>query len=107
MLRYFSVTEIMFAGRWDSLRTLNHYLQEGLAAYAVSCLPQDRRELVQSLVELLPELALGQRQTGNLVCAAQWLGSSPRLTQAACRHTLALVTYALCADVLCSVVTAY
>ena len=56
----FSVTEIMFAGRWDSLRTLNHYLQEGLAAYAVSCLPQDRRELVQSLVELLPALVAGK-----------------------------------------------
>ena len=31
-----SLTEIMFAGRWESVRTVSRYLQEGLAAYAVS-----------------------------------------------------------------------
>ena len=52
-----SLTEILFAGRWDSLKSLNHYLQEGMAAYAASKLPGERRELVASLANMLPALA--------------------------------------------------
>ena len=50
------LTDIMFAGRWESTRTVSIYLQEGLAAFATSTLSAKSRHLCLELSTELPAM---------------------------------------------------
>ena len=51
-----NLMEIMFHGRWESVKSLTRYLQAGLAAHAVLNLPPGCRARCSCLCALLPQL---------------------------------------------------
>ena len=51
-----SLMEVMFRGRWDNVRTLQHYLQEGFAGLALHRVPRARQAVVAELASLLPAI---------------------------------------------------
>ncbi|MBM4022198.1 MAG: hypothetical protein FJ284_08145 [Planctomycetes bacterium] len=51
-----SLADLMYRGRWDSSRTVSHYLQEGFAALAVSVISAAAAQRVRALSDLLPEV---------------------------------------------------
>ena len=57
-----SVADLRFRGRWDSDKTLSHYLQEGIAALAVCAIPSESQircmelsRLCEPLLAAVPE----------------------------------------------------
>lgn len=48
--------KLLYHGRWDSVRTVQHYLHEGASAAVSSCLPRGASELVLGLSALLEPL---------------------------------------------------
>ena len=52
-----SLTDIMFHGRWASVRSVTHYLQLGAAAVATTRLPPGTGDLCRQLADLLPALS--------------------------------------------------
>ena len=49
-----SLSELMFAGRWDSMKTLSHYMQEGLATSALCKLDPHQHSVCVQLSQSLP-----------------------------------------------------
>ena len=55
-LLYGNLASLMFRGRWDSARTLNHYVHMGLAAMTAATTPLHTTQLVQCLSDGLEDL---------------------------------------------------
>ena len=55
-MRTHQIQELRFRGRWESERSLNHYVQLGLAATAYADLPASARFTIRQLACLAPEL---------------------------------------------------
>ena len=55
-LRCDDLGRLLYHGRWDSVRTVQHYLHEGVAAVTAAALPPRAAALMQQLVRLLPDL---------------------------------------------------
>ena len=51
------LTEAMFHGRWESVKSVTRYLQAGMAAWALSFVPQSSAELISRLSALLSSLS--------------------------------------------------
>ena len=57
LLQSLGLSELMFRGRWDSVKSLTHYLQEGLAGLAICHLSPATAAVVNQLAALLPAAA--------------------------------------------------
>ena len=56
-----SLTDVMFHGRWESVSSVTHYLQMGLAALATAQLPEDAALRCCRLAALLPSVLAAVR----------------------------------------------
>ncbi len=55
-LRHDDLGRLLYHGRWDSVKTVQHYLHEGLAASVAACLPKRASALIMQLDLLLPQI---------------------------------------------------
>ena len=56
-----NLTDIMFKGRWEAPRSVSRYLQAGMAAWAMTHVPEGAADLAHGLAQLLPDLLLDTR----------------------------------------------
>jgi hypothetical protein len=51
-----NLTELMFHGRWESLRSLTRYLQAGMADFTIAVISEEQLCVCEQLETLLPDL---------------------------------------------------
>eukprot|EP00971_Amphidinium_carterae_P220272 4372771-Amphidinium_carterae.3 len=53
-----NITWLQYRGRWESARSMRHYIQAGLAMQAYSSLSMDTKLRIATLADLAPTLLL-------------------------------------------------
>ena len=61
-LAHEDLAKLLYHGRWDSTKTVQHYLHEGVSATAASALPRRTAQLIVPMSAMLDELIAEARR---------------------------------------------